>query len=152
MVASDAFPVRITLPSGPMSDRSVHIDGDIVGSIVQTGDGNATSMSFRQGSLPQPGTVDISTEIAALRRLLIQLESDDKRKIENALEDAEDELQKSEPDKDEIGQALDRALKYAKKANGFAEAIDKLRPHVEKTASWLGENWYKLLSLVKLTI
>lgn len=34
--------------------------------------------------------------------------------------------------------ALDCALNYAQKADGFA--IDKFRPHVQNTASWLGRN------------
>jgi len=69
-----------------------------------------------------------------------------------AFEDAQEELKKPEPNKDEVGQAIDRALNYAQKANGFVEAIDKLRPHVTNAAAWLGENWYKLLSLVGLTV
>ena len=51
-----------------------------------------------------------------------------------------------------VRQALDRALKYAKKAEGFASAIAKLQPHLTKTTAWLGDNWHKLLSLVNLTI
>lgn len=150
MDAAPSFPM--TLPSESQSDRSVRIGGNVTGSVVQTGNGNVASVSFQQASLPQPEMVDISAEVAALRELLTQLESVDKRKIENALEDAEDELQKLEPGKDEVGQALDRALKYAEKANGFAEAIEKLQPHIEKAAGWLGQNWYKLLAVVGLTI
>ena len=51
-----------------------------------------------------------------------------------------------------MGEALNRALKYAKKAEGFAGAIEKLQPHFTKTTAWLGENWHKLLGLVSLTI
>lgn len=142
----------MTLSSNSQAGRSVSIGGNVTGSVVQTGDGNVASADFQQASLPQPETVNISAEIVALRKLLTQLESADKRKIENALEDAEEELQKPEPDKDEVGQALDRALSYAEKANGFAESIDKLHPHVEKAAGWLGQNWYKLLAVVGLTI
>ncbi|MEO0984220.1 MAG: hypothetical protein AAFY20_01580 [Cyanobacteria bacterium J06639_14] len=132
-------------PNSP-SDRSVHIGSSVSGSVIQTGDQNTASIQFQQASLPQPKTVDIGLEITALKTLLSQLASPDKRKIENALEDAEDELQKLEPDKDEVGQALDRALKYAERANGFAEAMDKLRPHVEKAAGWLGKNLVQAFS------
>ncbi len=90
--------------------------------------------------------------MGALAEILTQLESPDRRKIVNAVDDAQEELKKPNPDKDEVGQALDRALGYAEKANGFAEAMDKLRPHVEKAASWLGEHWYKLLPIVGLTL
>lgn len=136
----------------PNQDRSVRIGGNMTGSSIQTGDGNTASVQFQQATLPAPETVNIQSEVEALRSLLTQLQSPDQRKIENALEDAQEEIKKPEPDKDEVGQALERALNYAQKANGFAEAIDKLRPHVEKTAGWLGQNWHKLLPVVGLAL
>jgi hypothetical protein len=51
-----------------------------------------------------------------------------------------------------VGDPLNRALKYAKKAEGFAGAIEKLQPRLSKTTAWLGENWHKLLGLVGLTV
>jgi len=53
------------------------------------------------------------------------------------VDDAKKELKKPDPNKDEVGQVLDRALGYVQKANGFTEAIDKLRPHVEKAAAFV---------------
>jgi len=47
---------------------------------------------------------------------------------------------------------VDRALDYAKKADGFTKAIEKIKPRVEKAAAWLGENWYKILGVVKLMV
>lgn len=136
----------------PDQDRSVQIGRDMTGSVIQTGDSNTASVQLQQASLPRPESVDIRSEIDALRELLAQLETSDRRKIENALDDAGEELSKPEPDKDEVGKALDRALDYAQKANGFAEAIDQLRPHVEKAVGWLGENWHKILTGVGLTL
>lgn len=133
-------------------DRSVNIGEHATGSAIQAGDGNVASVHFQQASLPQPETIDIQAELAALKAILTQLESTDQCKIENALEDAEEELRKPEPNKDEVCQALDRALTYAEKANDFAEVINKLQPHVEKTAGWLGRNWYKLLAIVGIAI
>ncbi|NJO61997.1 MAG: CHAT domain-containing protein, partial [Richelia sp. RM2_1_2] len=52
----------------------------------------------------------------------------------------------------EVGEALNRALKYAKKAEGFASVVEKLQPHLAKTTAWLGDNWHKLLGFVGLTI
>lgn len=138
--------------NSPNQNRSVSIGGSVTGSAIVTGDSNTVSVQFQQAALPQPESVNIQAELNALHELLSQLQSPDKRKIENALDDAKEELKKPEPNKDEVGQALDRALNYAQKANGFAEALDKLRPHVEKAASWLGEHWYKLLPLVGLTV
>lgn len=132
-------------------NRSVSVGGSYTGSI-QTGDENTATIQLQKAAQPQPESVNIQAEINALRELLLQLQPPDKRKIERAFEDVEEELLKTQPNKDEIGQALDRAVNYAQKANGFAEAIDKLRPHVEKLAAWLGSNWYKLLSLVKLAV
>jgi hypothetical protein len=136
----------------PNQDRSVSIGGSIIGGVIQTGDANTASVQFQQAALPQPKSVNIQTELDALRQVISHLQSPDQRKIENAFEDAQEELKKPEPNKDEVGQAIDRALNYAQKANGFVEAIDKLRPHVTNAAAWLGENWYKLLSLVGLTV
>lgn len=138
--------------TSPNQNRSVSIGGSVTGSAIITGDSNTVSVQFQPAALPQPESVNIQAELSALHELLLQLQSPDQRKIENALDDAKEELKKPEPSKDEVGQALDRALNYAQKANGFAEAIDKLRPHVEKAAAWLGEHWYKLLPLVGLTV
>lgn len=102
--------------------------------------------------MPPPESVDMAAELKALREALATLQTPDRRKIDNALDEAEDELQKPQPDKNEVGKAVDRALDYAKKADGFTEAIAKIQPRVEKAAAWLGENWYKLLGVVNLVV
>ncbi len=76
----------------------------------------------------------------------------DKRKIENALSDAEEKLNKAQPDKDEVGQALDRALNYAKKAEDFAGVMQVLKPHIANAAAWLGSNWHNIVSVVGLVV
>lgn len=138
--------------TAPNQNRSVSIGGSVTGSAVVMGDGNTVSVQFQPARLSQPESVNIAAELDALHERLSQLQSLDQRKIDNALDDAREELKKPTPDKDEVGQALDRALNYAQKANGFAETIDQLRPHVEKVVSWLGKHWYKLLSLVGLAV
>ncbi len=117
-----------------------------------TGDSNTTNVNFQQVSLPAPASVNIETELNALREILAKLETSDRRKIDNAIADAEEEINKPQPDKNELGKALDRAFDYANKAAGFASVIEKLKPHLTKTVGWLGENWHTLLSLVNLTI
>ena len=124
----------------------------MTGSILQTGDQNIAAVQFQPATLPAPETVNIQAELAALKDFLAELASPDQRKIGNALDDAGAELTKPEPDKDEVGHALDRALTYAQKAEGFASAMDKLRFYVEKVAVWLGQNWYKLLAMLRLKI
>jgi molecular chaperone DnaK (HSP70) len=136
----------------PSTTSHISIGGSVTSGAVTAGNNNTVSITFQQASLPEAASVNIKAEVDALREVLATLPSPDRKKIDNALEEAGDELKKPQPDKDEIGKAIDRAITYAQKANGFSEAIDKLRPHVENTASWLGENWYKLLPLVGLAI
>lgn len=133
-------------------NRSVSIGGSVTGSAIQTGDYDTANINFQQVSLPKPETVNIQAEINTLREIIEKLESSDRRKIENAFEDAQEEIKKPQPDKDEVGEALNRALKYAKKAEGFASVVEKLQPHLSKTTAWLGDNWHKLLGFVGLTI
>ena len=133
-------------------NRSVSIGGSVTGSAIQTGDYDTANINYQQVSLPAPESVDIQAEFTALREIITKLETSDSRKIENAFEDAQEEIKKPQPDKDEVGEALNRALKYAKKAEGFASVVEKLQPHLTKTTAWLGDNWHKLLGLVGLTI
>jgi phage-related minor tail protein len=132
-------------------NRSVSVGGNAIGAIIQTGDSNQASLNFQSVPLPDPQSVDIQATLSAIRDTLSQLDSSDRKKIDNALSEAEDELKKPQPDKDEVGQALDRAVKYAEKANGFAVAVEKLKPHVTNAVSWLGENWLPILAKVGLT-
>ena len=138
--------------SGDSSNRSVSVGGDASGNIIQTGDKNVASLQFTQTTLPPPESVDIKAELAALGELVGQLQSEDQKKIGRALEDAQDEVAKSVPNRDEVGDALERALKYAQKADGFAETAASLKGHMTNVVSWLGDNWHKLLPLVGLTL
>ena len=120
-------------------NRSVAVGNDVIGGVIVTG--NSAKVNYRKTTnLPEPESVNIQAEINALREIIAKLETSDRRKIENAFEDAQEELNKPQPDKDEEGEALNRALKYAKKAEGFAGAIEKLQPRLSKITAWLGEN------------
>lgn len=132
-----------------MGNRSVSIGRDAVGSSIVTGDHNVIRTQY-QGSLPPADQVEIKAEVTALRETLAALGAPDQGKLERALADAEEEAAKPAPDPDEIGGALDRAIGYAKKANGFAEQAAKLKPHLEAACSWLGQNWHKLLAAAGL--
>ena len=131
-------------------NRSVSIGGSVKGSAIQTGDDNTVNINFQQVSLPTPTSANIQAELNALREIITNLETSDRRKINNAFEDVQEELSKPQPDKDEVGQALERALKYAKKAEGFVGAIANLQPHLTKITVWLGYNWHRLLNLIDL--
>ncbi len=118
--------------------RSVRIIGSrLNGSPVVTGDHNTVTVSGG-GSTPADETIDIAAELAAIRRLLEKLDTPDHGKISRALADADDDADRDEPDRDQVGRALDRAIEYAAKAHGFAAAVAGLRPHLENAAAWLG--------------
>jgi hypothetical protein len=128
----------------------VQIGGNMVGGAIVAGDHNVTNVRYREVALPPAESVDIRAELAALRDLLGGLNSDDRQKIANALAEAAADATKPQADKDEIGGALERALRHAGKAAGFAEAAGKIAPHVQNAVAWLGGHWHKLLLLVGL--
>ncbi|BAZ08741.1 hypothetical protein NIES4071_05470 [Calothrix sp. NIES-4071] len=123
-------------------NRSISIGGNVTGSAIQTGNKSTAKINFQQGSLPAPESVNIQAEISAVYNIIAQLETPDRRKINNAFEDVEEELSKTQPDKEEAGMSLKRALDYAKKAEGFAEVVALLQPHLNKISAWLeGKNF-----------
>ncbi len=132
-------------------NRSVSFGGNVAGSVIQMGDRNVANVQFQPLSLSAPESVDIRAELDALNIILAKLETSDRRKIDRALADAQEEVNKLQPDKNEVAKALDRALDYAKKAEGFAYVVEKLKSHLIKATAWLGENRHKLLSTVGLT-
>lgn len=139
----------MTTPDTPGSDRSVQIGGSVAGSSVVTGDGNTVSVKFQQALLPAPETVDIQAELKALREIFTSLNNPT---VTGAAEELAQEVAKPEPDKEIIADALETGLKRIKKLADFGDAIDKLRPHVESTAGWLGTHGHKLLPLVGLAL
>jgi hypothetical protein len=134
-----------------MSDKGVHIGGNMIGSAAVTGDGNVTTVNYRKVTLPPAASVDLGAELAALKDLLLGLNTEYRQKIANALAEAESDAAKPHPDKNEIGGALERALGYAGKAADFGEKTGKIAAHVQNVVGWLGDNWHKLLPLVGLT-
>jgi hypothetical protein len=135
-----------------MGERSVSIGRDAIGSQIATGDRNVLTQSGQRITLPPAESVDIRNELAELRAILATLKAPEAGKLGRALDDAEDEAKKDEPDKDEIGGAVERAVKYAKGASDFGEQVEKLAPRVAAVCGWLGENWHKLLSLVGIAL
>jgi len=128
---------------------SISVGGSTIGSTFIQGDSNTVSLQYQQATLPEPENVDIQSELQALREILSKFNNP---VLEGVTKVIDDEAKKPNPDKSVIGSTLETGLTYARSLQGFAEAIDKLRPHVEKSAAWLGENWYKILPLVELAI
>lgn len=136
--------------STKVDGRTENFSGNFAGSAIVTGDGNTVTVNYQKAELPPAESVDMPNAVAELKKILAELGAPDGKKIERAIEDAGDELKKDEPDKDEVGEALERALKYSEKADKFKLAVDKLKPHVTDASAWLGENWHKLLGFVGL--
>ncbi|SIT00738.1 hypothetical protein SAMN05421779_105309 [Insolitispirillum peregrinum] len=129
-------------------DRSVKAGGNIVGSQIITGDNNIAQMKDISVTLTSGEGVDIVAELAGLRQALMELKAGDQHgKIDRALQDAEEEAGKPQPNKDEIGSAVARAVKYAKNASDFAEHGSKIAERLAPVVSWLGENGTKILTL-----
>lgn len=134
---------------GDDKSRNIHVGGNATGNVFQTGDGNTASLEFQQVTLPPPEQVNIQAELNALAEVLTSL--DDPITTGVALK-LEEEAHKLNPDKSVVATTLETGLDYAQKLQGFAEAIDKLRPHVQNAAGWLGEHGHKLLPLVGLAL
>ena len=137
-------------------DRSVNIGGDAVGNVVTTGDRNKIDAKIEaklvRTTLPSAESIDISRELAQIRAILERMGGEHAGKIGRAFDDALEEAKKPQPNKDEIGTALSRALEYAKVGSGFIEVVGKLAPHLTNAVGWLGSNWHKLLPVVGLVV
>lgn len=135
-----------------MGERNVNIGRDAIGSQIVTGDQSVVTSSGQRITLPAPENVDIRKELAELRAILASLKAPDAGKLDRALADAEDEVRKDDPDKDEVGGAIERAVKYAKGASDFSEQVEKLAPKLKAVCGWLGQNWVKLLALAGIAL
>jgi hypothetical protein len=152
----------------PNSDKdSITVHGSVSNAALVAGRDNAVEVSIElERPLPPPESVDIHAVLATIAATLRQLASPppgsavtaggrgpapNAARIEHALVEAEQEVEQPAPDRKEVGRSLDRALEYAKAANGFADAWIKLEPHVLAAASWLGVHGLALLRTVGLS-
>lgn len=145
--------VKATAESKAMQEndnsRNISIGGNATGNVFQTGDGNTASIEFQQVTLPPPDRVNIQAELAALQAILAEF---NRPVIDVVGGELLEEAAKPAPDKSAIATTLETGLTYARNLQGFAEAIDQLRPHVQNAAGWLGEHGTKLLPLVGLVL
>jgi hypothetical protein len=124
--------------SGSGDNRSVTAR-DITGSSVVTGDQNTVTTTMQQVTMPSADQVDVRAELAALRELLAGLKNvPDRGRLDRAVQDAVEETAKPEPDKEWVGNALERVAKSAKAASDFAENAEKIVPRLVALGSWLG--------------
>jgi hypothetical protein len=138
--------------SGSGDNRSVTAR-DITGSSVVTGDHNTVTTTMRQVAAPPADQVDVKAELAALKELLAQLKNvPDRGKLDRAMEDAVEETAKSNPDKAEVGNALERVAKCTKAAGDFAENAEKIVPRLVALGSWLGPAGRAVLNALGVSI
>jgi hypothetical protein len=142
----------------------IKIGRDAIGNIIQTGDhhvANIHDVSVQTGQgtqqvgsgnivspLPPPEQVDIRKELARLSEQLAKLETSNRQAIDSALTKAQEEARRPEPDRDKVGKALDQALDYAKKAQGFAAIAASLKAPIAGAASWLGSQYHHLVQII----
>lgn len=114
--------------------------------IAQQGNNNTATMRDQNNAASEnaataPSLEEVRAELENLRKIFAGLIIADKPKVERALADAKDELDKAQPDKQEIAEALDRALKNAKKAGALTKEFQEsiLQP-LEKLAAWCSIN------------
>jgi hypothetical protein len=108
---------------------------------------------MKQITLPPAHTVDVKAELAALREALAGLQRvPDRGKLDRAMQDAVEEAAKPEPDKEEVGGAVERVVKYAKAADDFAEHTEKIVPRLAALASWLGPAGRALLNVLGVSV
>ena len=124
--------------SGSGDNRSVTAR-DVTGSSIVTGDRNTVTTTMRQVTMPPADKVDVKAEVAALREMLAGLKNvPDRGRLERAMEDAVEETAKPQPDKEWVGNALERVAKSAKAASDFSENAEKIVPRLVALGSWLG--------------
>ena len=135
-----------------VGSRSSNIGGNASDNVITTGDRNRIRSGVNSPrvrvELPDAESVDISEELIQIRSLLKDIGGEHSGKACRAIDDAAEEAQKLEPDKNEVGIALKRAIEYAEKGNTFADEIGKLAPHLTKAVAWLGSSWHSLLAIV----
>ncbi|MEL7486016.1 MAG: hypothetical protein AAGJ87_02245, partial [Pseudomonadota bacterium] len=107
-------------------DRSVSAGRDIVGSQVTTGDGNYNKMKDVSVAIPDAASVDLKKALDEFTEALAALQTDDRRKLDNALDDAAAEAEKDAPDEKELADSLERVGRYAKAADNFSEHAENI--------------------------
>ena len=138
--------------SGSGDNRSVTAR-DITGSSVVTGDHNTVTTTMRQVAAPPADQVDVKAELAALQKLLAELKNvPDRGRLDRAMQDAAEETGKPEPDKEWVGNALERVAKSAKAASDFSENAEKIVPRLVALGSWLGPAGRALLNALGVAI
>lgn len=133
--------------NGNRSNRSVRAE-HISDSNVVTGDSNVVSSNEGKSMLLSSETINVMSELSTLKNLASNLRIPEQEKLDAALEGAEEELIKSNPDKARVASSIETAVSYMKSAESFSESSSKIIPHVLTLSSWLGNHGRALLDLL----
>lgn len=97
-----------------------------------------------------PESVNIAGELDVLHSMLshILLEDALDAKIEDSFMEARVACALAQPDREAVGEALNRALKTACRCDDFQALLPSLRPHVQRAVAWLGWDWHRILAVV----
>jgi hypothetical protein len=85
-------------------------------------------------------TVDIAAALTALRDILSSVPGIEAKALIH-LDKAQEEATKPAPKREEVKSLVAQATGYARDASGFIEAAEKLTPHLQNVAAWLGSTW-----------
>jgi hypothetical protein len=101
--------------------------------------GNGSVATMTEATAPDPN-VNIMAALAALRDIMNNVPGVEK-KVLTRLDEARDEAAKPAPKREEVKSLVAQATNYAREAAGFAEATEKLSPHLQQIAAWVGSTW-----------
>ena len=101
--------------------------------------GTGSVATMTGDTAPDPN-VDIMAALIALRDIMKNVPGIES-KVLTRLDEAQDEAAKSAPKREEVRSLVAQATNYARDAAGFAEAAERLIPHLRHIAAWVGSTW-----------
>jgi hypothetical protein len=104
-----------------------------------TGERATATATITETVAPDPN-VNIAAALAALRDILASVPGIETKAL-TRLDEARQEAARPAPKREEVKSLVAQAAGYARDATGFAEAAEKLKPHLQQVAAWLGSTW-----------
>ena len=132
--------------SGSRTGGNIHIGGDVTGGAVASGKKNSQMVSFNSPDAEERRQV--LQALTAIQAELAKLSGPTAPTAKSLAGTAVETAKEEKPNKDEIGNLLDTALRSAKSTAEFVDVAGKLAPHVRTAAHWLGGQWISLASLL----
>jgi hypothetical protein len=111
---------------------------DIKGAFA-TAEGASATATWSEQNAPDRNS-EVATALTAIREILAQLPGIETKAL-TRLDEARDEAQKANPKREEVETLVAQAARYARDADGFADATTRLIPHLQQIAGWLGQAW-----------